>query len=135
MSILERNPTVKSCRLAKRDPQEVSCWRAEKAHGIQGSPCLSWPWPGAVGPAGLWPRPAQHHWPSLVGALAGCNKQGISKAQQHPFKVPNLASQTAAASEAVCEAYKHANTVGQIISIEQWIWFCGNKVTLNLTEI
>lgn len=36
---------------------------------------------------------------------------------------------------AVCEAYKHVSNVGQILATEQWLWFCRDKVLLNLTEI
>lgn len=43
---------------------------------------------------------------------------------QQGFKGPNLSSHAAAASEAVSEAYKRVSPVGQIISIELWIWFC-----------
>lgn len=48
---------------------------------------------------------------------------GHHSSPQQGFKVPNPLSQTAAACEAVFEAYKRVSTVEQIISIEQWIWF------------
>lgn len=96
----------------------------EKSCGIQGSPCASpGACPGAVGLLG-----SDRGQCSITGTAwrephAGRDKRHRSSPQQG-FKGPNLLSQAAAASEAVSEAYKHVSTIGQVISIEQWIWFC-----------
>lgn len=98
MSILERNPAVESCRLAESVPETHRRYRAEKARGIQGSPCVS---PGAAGPLGSGHRQNSITGPAWREPCAGWNKQGSITVQQHGFKVPDLLSQTAAASEAV----------------------------------
>lgn len=58
--------------------------------------------------------------------MRSVEQTGHHSSPQQRFKVPKTLSQTAAASEAVSEAYKLVSTVEQIISIEQWIWFRGD---------